>query len=141
MLAAVRRVLRLGIHWARVRKAGSPEPDMRLTACRLLLEVALADGRVTEQERHCIESALSAQFGLGLEGAKGLLAAGTEARTASVDLRELAAGVAGRYSDAQKKVLARLLVGVAASDGCCSRSEDYTVRRICSLLRVDPGLA
>jgi uncharacterized tellurite resistance protein B-like protein len=118
---------------AQVRK------DIRLAACALLLELAHADDDFTEQERKHLESAVRRQFGLQAADAERLLKLAEQERAQAVDLWQFTNLVAENYSMGQKMVLAEIMWGLVYSDGDLAGKEDYMMRKICNLLRLEPG--
>ena len=118
------------------RKARS---DLRLAACALLVELAHADSDFTEDERQHLESAIRRQFGLDEAQAEKLLKLAEEARSEAVDLWQFTNLIAENYSLGQKMVLAEIMWGLVYSDGDLAGKEDYLMRKISNLLRLEPG--
>lgn len=118
---------------------GEAAKDIRLAACALLLELANADDEFTEDERQHLESAVRRQFGLGAAEAEKLLELAQQARDESVDLWQFTNLIAENYSTGQKMVLAEIMWGLVYSDGDLASKEDYLMRKICNLLRLEPG--
>ncbi len=130
------------------RASMSPNPDvepergtqdLRLAACALLLELAYADDEFTADERQHVESAIRRQFGLGHPEAEKLLELAEEARHQAVDLWQFTNLIAENYSLGQKMVLAEIMWGLVYSDGELASKEDALMRKICNLLRLEPG--
>lgn len=120
--------------------AATPEKkDVRLAACALLLELAYADDTFTDQERRHLESAVRRQFGVDQAEAERLLALADEARRQSVDLWQFTSLIAEGYSLGQKMVLAEVMWGLVYADGTLAHHEDYLIRKISNLLRLEPG--
>jgi uncharacterized tellurite resistance protein B-like protein len=113
--------------------------DIRLAACALLLELAHADSDFSEDERVHLESAVRRQFGLAEAEAEKLIALAEEARAEAVDLWQFTNLVAESYSVGQKMVLAEIMWGLVYSDGDLAGKEDYLMRKISNLLRLEPG--
>ncbi|MDE0899732.1 MAG: TerB family tellurite resistance protein [Longimicrobiales bacterium] len=113
--------------------------DIRLAACALLLELANADDEFTDDERQHLESAVRRQFGLGATEAEQLLELAQQAREEAVDLWQFTNLIAENYSTGQKMVLAEIMWGLVYSDGDLANKEDYLMRKICNLLRLEPG--
>jgi uncharacterized tellurite resistance protein B-like protein len=113
--------------------------DMRLAACALLLELAHADGEFTEDERQHLQSAVRRQFGLGAAEASKLLERADLARTDAAHLGHFTSLIAEHYSTDQKTVFAELMRSLAYADGDLAGGEDYLVRKISCLLRLEPG--
>jgi len=123
------------------KEAGAPAAtkDIRLAACALLLELANADDEFTDDERQHLESAIRRQFGLDEAEAEKLLALAQQAREEAVDLWQFTNLIAENYSTGQKMVLAEIMWGLVYSDGDLASKEDYLMRKICNLLRLEPG--
>lgn len=113
--------------------------DIRLAACALLLELAHADDTFGEAERQHLESAVRRQFGLDAPEAERLLELAEEERSQAVDLWQFTNLIAESYSVGQKMVLAEIMWGVVYADGELAGKEDYLMRKICNLLRLEPG--
>ena len=113
--------------------------DIRLAACALLLELAHADSEFTDDERQHLEAAVRRQFGLDATQAEKLLRLAEEAREEAVDLWQFTNLVAENYSLGQKMVLAEIMWGLVYSDGDLANKEDYLMRKIGNLLRLEPG--
>ena len=114
-------------------------PDIRLAACVLLLELAQADDEFTDDERQHLESAIRRQYGLGQAEAEKLIGLAQEARDEAIDLWQFTNLIAENYSLGQKMVLAEIMWGLVYSDGDLAKKEDYLMRKICNLLRLEPG--
>lgn len=113
--------------------------DIRLAACALLLELANADDEFTDDERQHLESAVRRQFGLDATEAGRLLELAQNEREEAVDLWQFTNLIAENYSTGQKMVLAEIMWGLVYSDGDLASKEDYLMRKICNLLRLEPG--
>jgi uncharacterized tellurite resistance protein B-like protein len=113
--------------------------DLRLAACALLVELAYADQEFTDDERQHVEAAIRRQFGLDSAQAEKLLRLAEEARSEAVDLWQFTNLIADNYSLGQKMVLAEIMWGLVYSDGDLAGKEDYLMRKISNLLRLEPG--
>jgi uncharacterized tellurite resistance protein B-like protein len=113
--------------------------DIRLAACALLLEIAHADAEFTEDERQHLESAVRRQFGVGGQEAERLLELAEAERAQAVDLWQFTKLISDNYSTGQKMVLAEIMWGLVYADGEFATKEDYLMRKIFSLLRLEPG--
>lgn len=113
--------------------------DLRLAACALLLELAYADDEFTEEERDHLEGAVRRQFGLDEKQAQELISLAEEQRADAVDLWTFTNLVAEHYSLGQKMVLAEAMWGLVYSDGELASRENYLMRKISGLLRLEPG--
>jgi len=113
--------------------------DIRLAACALLLELAYADDEFSEEEQQHLESAVRRQFGLEEAEAVKLLELAQREREEAVDLWQFTNLIAENYSTGQKMVLAEIMWGLVYADGDLASKEDYLMRKICNLLRLEPG--
>lgn len=113
--------------------------ELRLAACALLLELAYADDEFTPGERSHLEYAIRRQFGLDEAQATQLVALAEEQRSEAVDLWSFTNLIAEHYSLGQKMVLAEAMWGLVFSDGDLASREDYLMRKISGLLRLEPG--
>ncbi len=121
---------------------GNPQahpPDLKLAACALLLELAYADDEFTERERAHLDGAIRRQFGLDQDEACDLVKLAEEQRARAVDLWSFTNLIAEHYSLGQKMVLAEAMWGLVFSDGQLANREDYLMRKISGLLRLEPG--
>lgn len=113
--------------------------DIRLAACALLLELAHADDHFSDQERAHLEAAIRRHIGLDAAEAERLLELAEQARAEAVDLWQFTNLIADSYSLGQKVVLAEVMWGLVYSDGKLASKEDYLMRKISNLLRLEPG--
>jgi len=131
----------------RILRAGQPDPapdapgpsGVQLAACALLLELAHADGEFSDQEREHIEGALHRHFGLDQTTAGELMALAESERSQSVDHFQFTRLIVQHYDLGQKMVLAELMWGVILADGRVGDHEAYLVRKLASLLQLEPG--
>ncbi|MDA0327612.1 MAG: TerB family tellurite resistance protein [Gemmatimonadetes bacterium] len=139
MISAIKRFFSSSMSPAPEADVSVAKKDIRLAACALLLELANADDEFTDDERQHLESAVRRQFGLGAADAERLLELAQEARSEAVDLWQFTNLIAENYSTGQKMVLAEIMWGLVYSDGDLASKEDYLMRKICNLLRLEPG--
>lgn len=119
--------------------ADAPGKDLRLAACALLLELAHADSDFSEEERRHLEAAVRRQFGVDEPEAHELLELAEAERRQAVDLWQFTSLIAESYSVGQKMVLAEIMWGLVYADGKVDKDEDYLMRKIFNLLRLEPG--
>lgn len=139
MLESIKRFFSSSMTPAEDATRDEAKQDIRLAACALLLELAHADTEFTEDEAAHLEAAVRRQFGLGAEEAEKLIQLAEEAREQAVDLWQFTNLIAENYSLGQKMVLAEIMWGLVYSDGELAAKEDYLMRKICNLLRLEPG--
>lgn len=122
----------------------APPPELdehtaRLAACSLLLELAHADEEFTDSEREHLEGTVQRQFGLDADEAAELLAEAHREREGAVDLFQFTRHIDRHFTLAQKMVLAEAMWGLVYADGALERREDYLIRKISNLLRLEQG--
>ncbi len=139
MLESIKKFFRSSMSPPAKTEPRQSRKDIRLAACALLLELAHADDEFTEDERQHLESAVRRQFGLDAPEAEKLLELAEEERRQAVDLWQFTNLIAESYSIGQKMVLAEVMWGVVYADGDLASKEDYLMRKISNLLRLEPG--
>ena len=139
MLSAIKKFFASSMKPADEADPQLESKDLRLAACALLLELANADEEFGEEERLHLESAVRRQFGLDASEAERLLELAQQARDEAVDLWQFTNLIAENYSMGQKMVLAEIMWGLVYSDGELAHKEDYLMRKISNLLRIEPG--
>ncbi len=139
MLSAIKNFFSSSMSPAPQADPAEASKDIRLAACALLLELAHADREFTDDERQHLESAVRRQFGLDDAEAAKLLELAQREREEAVDLWQFTNLIAENYSTGQKMVLAEIMWGLVYSDGDLASKEDYLMRKICNLLRLEPG--
>jgi len=115
------------------------EPDVRLAACALLIEIAHADDEFTEDESQHLVSAIRRQYGLDAGDAERLIELAEGARRDAVDLWQFTKLIKRNYSLGQKMVLVEVMWGLVYADGELSSHEESLMRRVCHLLDLAPG--
>jgi uncharacterized tellurite resistance protein B-like protein len=143
VLEAIRR-------FVRERLAG-PEPPsapgkesaspsrLQLAACALLLELAHADDEFSPAERQHIDSTLKRHFGLDEATAAELIRLAEAERGQALDHFQFTRLVAAEYDLSQKMVLAEVMWGVILADGRLSDHETHLVRKMASLMQLEPA--
>jgi uncharacterized tellurite resistance protein B-like protein len=139
MLEAIKNFFRSSMTPPAKAEPTATRKDIRLAACALMMELAHADDEFTDEERKHLESAVQRQFGLDGPETQKLLALAEQERAQAVDLWQFTNLIAENYSVGQKMVLAEIMWGLAYADGKLGGREDYLMRKICNLLRLEPG--
>ncbi len=139
MLESIRSFFRSSMNPSPEADPAQAQKDLRLAACALLLELAHADSEFSGDERQHLEAAVRRQFGLDEAEAQRLLELAEQERREAVDLWQFTNLIAQSYSTGQKTVLAEIMWGLVYSDGDLASKEDYLMRKICNLLRLEPG--
>ena len=115
-----------------------PRP-VELAACALLLELAHSDGEFSEEERRHIEQTLVRHFGLDKTTSTELLQLAEAERSQSLDHYQFTRLIAQEYDLGQKMVLAEVMWGVILADGRLSDHETHLVRKLSSLMQLEPA--
>ena len=123
--------------------ASDPDPDqhsrVQLAACALLLELAHADDEFSVEERAHIESTLARHFGLQHTEVAELMALAEVERSQSLDHFQFTRLIASEYDLGQKMVLAEVMWGMILADGKLSDHETHLLRKMASLMQIEPG--
>jgi uncharacterized tellurite resistance protein B-like protein len=140
MLDAIRRFVRERVGPEEPAASGSEPPSrVQLAACALLLELAHADNEFTAEEQRHIEGTLQRHFGLDQAAGAELIRLAESARSEALDHFQFTRLVAAEYSLAQKMVLAEVMWGVILADGRLSDHETHLVRKMASLMQLEPA--
>ncbi len=143
MLEAIRQFVRERLtgpeHQAAATPASGSLSRVQLAACALLLELAHADDEFSLEEQQHIESTLRRHFGLDDATAAELLRLAETERAQALDHFQFTRLVAAEYDLGQKMVLAEVMWGVILADGRLSDHETHLVRKMASLMQLEPG--
>ena len=143
MLEAIRRFVRerlIGTDESSASgKVLAPHSRVQLAACALLLELAHADNEFSAEELRHIESTVARHFGLDDAAVAELLELAEAERAHSLDHFQFTRLVAAEYDLAQKMVLAEVMWGVILADGRLTDHETHLVRKMASLMQLEPA--
>lgn len=142
MLDAIRRFVSERLVQQPNAMAGSDAPGPRpveLAACAMLLELAHSDGEFSEEERQHIERTLVRHFGLDSATGVELVRLAEAERTHSLDHFQFTRLIAQEYDLGQKMLLAETMWGVILADGRLSDHETHLVRKLASLMQLEPA--
>jgi uncharacterized tellurite resistance protein B-like protein len=143
MLEAIRRFVSerlIGASDVRADVAAKAGPSrVQLAACALLLELAHADGEFTAEERQHIERTLVRHFGIDEATGVELLRLAEAERAQSLDHFQFTRLIAAEYDLGQKMLLAEVMWGVILADGRLSDHEAHLVRKLASLMKLEPA--
>ncbi|MCI0434214.1 MAG: TerB family tellurite resistance protein [Gemmatimonadetes bacterium] len=112
---------------------------VHIAACALLLELAWADDEFSNAEREHIEAVVRRHLGLDDEAARMLLDLADEERRNARDVYQFTSLIRDSYDLGQKTLLAEIMWGVILADGQIQRHEGRVLRKIASLLDLEPG--
>ena len=142
MLDAIRRFVSERIVGPDETSAAEGAPAhsrVQLAACALLLELAHADNEFSAEERRHIENTVARHFGLDDASVAELIRLAEAERAESLDHFQFTRLVASEYDLAQKMVLAEVMWGVILADGRLSDHETHLVRKMASLMQLEPA--
>lgn len=143
MLDAIRRFVSERLVGASDTPSSSAAPGgpsrVQLAACALLLELAHADGEFSLEERRHIERTLARHFGLDEATAGDLMPLAEAERAQSLDHFQFTRLIAEEYDLGQKMVLAEVMWGVILADRHLSDHETHLVRKLASLMQLEPA--
>jgi uncharacterized tellurite resistance protein B-like protein len=120
--------------------AGEPAPSrVEVAACALLLELAHADGEFSPEERQHLESSLVQRLGLDRATGVELIRLAEAERAESVDHFQFTRLIAAEYDLSEKLRLAEVMWGVILADGRLTDHEAHLVRKMASLMELEPA--
>jgi uncharacterized tellurite resistance protein B-like protein len=119
--------------------SGTGPSRVQLAACALLLELAHADGEFSAAEQEHIERTLVRHFGLDEATSQELLRLAEAERAQSLDHFQFTRLIAAEYDLPRKMALAEIMWGVILADGKLSDHETHLVRKLASLMQLEPG--
>ena len=140
LLDMIRRFVaeRLSADSAPAASSAGPTP-VQLAACALLLELGHADGEFSAEEQQHLRHALTERFGLEASAGAELLRLSEAARAESLDHFQFTRLIAAEYDQARKIELATVMWGVILADGRLTDHETHLVRKMASLMQLDPS--
>jgi uncharacterized tellurite resistance protein B-like protein len=119
---------------SKTEKAGVIE--LSLAVCVLLLEIARADEKFTEDERLHIFQTIQQRYHLSEEETSELIDTATEIRDESIDLWQFTNRVNQSYSQDRRREIMEELWRVIYADGTLNKHEDYLVRQFSKLFKL-----
>jgi uncharacterized tellurite resistance protein B-like protein len=141
ILESIRRFVadRLGGAEAGPTAASGGPTRVQLAACALLLELAYADGEFSPEEQAHLRRALGRQFGLDEATGDELLRLAEAERAQSLDHFQFTRLIVADYDLPRRMELATIMWGVILADGHLSDHETHLVRKMASLMQLDPA--
>jgi len=114
----------------------SPEHDIRVATCALLVELARIDEKFTQEEMEAIMTILKEKYGLTGEHADALMAEAEKELEESVDLWQFARLINENYTNDEKIEIIETLWRVVYVDGKMDQYEHYLMNKMKNLLRL-----
>jgi uncharacterized tellurite resistance protein B-like protein len=112
------------------------EHALELCAAVLMLEIALADSDMDDEERAVIEKAINYHFHLDEEETSSLMELAHNEVKLAVSLHDFTRIVNNSLSRDEKTTVIELLWRVAVADNVIDKYEEYFIRKISDLLYV-----
>ncbi len=112
---------------------------VHIAACALMLELAHADDDFSDAEREHIDAVVQRHLGLESDAARLLMELAEEERQNARDVYQFTSLIRDSYDLGQKTLLAEIMWGVILADGQIQRHEGRVLRKIASLLDLEPG--
>ena len=111
--------------------------DINLATCALLIELANADGKFSQQEKNNIVSVFKTKYSIPDEDIDELIKSSEEALKNSIDIWQFTNRINQNYTLDEKLRVIETVWEVAYSDGKLDQHEDYLAHKIASLLRLN----
>ncbi len=139
MLDTIRRFIGESVAGTPGEQSRDHRNDVRLAACALLVELACADGAFSAPEQQRISEILQRHFAVAADGASALMLEAAAANHDAVDHFVFTRPVVKDYDLSQRIVLAELMWQVVLADGELAGHESYLMRKLASLLQLEPA--
>lgn len=110
--------------------------DKQIAAAALLVEAALSDTGIDDDERTAIKTALKRHFDLSDTETDALIALGTDHQSNAIELHRFTRTIKDAFDHEERIILIEMLWEVVLADGVLHHYEDQLLRRIAGLLYV-----
>ena len=114
----------------------NPDHTLELCSAVLMLEIALADSELGDDEKQLIEEFITYHFNLDDKEALALIKQAEREVDHAVSLHDFTRTVNETLSPEEKAVMIELLWRVANADNVIDKYEEYFIRKIADLLYV-----
>jgi len=118
-------------------RSGSPERELQIATCALLLEIAHADNEFSPAEERKIEQLMREHFTLTEEAFTEIAKLSEKKRKGSIDLWHFAKTIKEQYSYRQKEKIIEMLWAVIYTDDVLDAHEDYLVHKLATVLNLN----
>ncbi len=115
----------------------SPEKELQIATCALLLEIAHTDGEFLPEEERKIEAIMREHFSLSEEAFRDIKKLSETQRKGSIDLWHFAKTIKEHYSYPQREKIVEMLWSVIYTDDTLDAHEDYLVHKLATVLHLD----
>lgn len=120
-------------------RSGDARRDIRVATCALFIEMAEVDGEFSEEEQERIVAILKQEYDLTDEAAAELRKAAREQLAGSLDIWQFTNLINENYTEDEKTDVMRLVWRIVYADGKLDAHEDYLVKKMAKLLRLNHG--
>lgn len=111
-------------------------PDHQLASIALLVEIAMADGQLDDDERDSLAAAIEKSHGLSGAELNTLLSNATQQQKSAISLFEFTRVINDEFSNAEKCELVADMWRVAYADGHLDKYEESMIRKLSELIYV-----
>lgn len=111
-------------------------PSHQLAGIALLVEVAMADGHLDDQERTALTAALEKSHSLSAREVEHLVQQAESQQNQATSLYEFTRVINDEFSAQQKYDLVLAMWAVAYADGNVDKYEEHTIRKLADLIHV-----
>jgi uncharacterized tellurite resistance protein B-like protein len=118
-------------------RSGSPDRELQIATCALLLEIAHADNEFSPAEEQKIGQLMRAHFALPQEAFLEIKKLAEKKRKGSIDLWHFAKTIKEQYSYGQKEKIIEMLWAVIYTDDVLDAHEDYLVHKLATVLNLN----
>lgn len=119
--------------------SSSPDRELQIATCALLLEIAYADREFSSEEERKIKQLMRGHFNLTEEAFLEIQKLSEEKRRGSIDLWQFAATIKEQYSYEEKAKIIEMVWEVIYTDDSLHAHEDYLVHKLATVLNIDHG--
>ena len=137
MLNIFKELLKKGGADSDKEKDHSPEKELQVATCALLLEMAHADDEFAPEEEKQIEDLMRSHFDLPQETFNEIKELSDKQRAESIDLWHFAKIIKDNYSVAEKEKVIEMIWTVVYADNNLDDHEDYLVHQLAQILNLE----
>lgn len=137
MINIFKDLLKKGKSGSDSEKGYSPEKELQVATCALLLEMAHADDEFAPEEEKQIEDLMRSHFDLSREMFNEIKELSDKQRAESIDLWHFAKIIKDNYSVAEKEKVIEMIWTVVYADNNLDGHEDYLVHQLAKILNLE----
>lgn len=113
--------------------------DLELSAAVLMIEIALADSSIENNELEAIKNILERHFNMSADESENLIELGKHETDHATSLFNYTRTLNEKLSAGEKTKIVEMLWRVAAADAVIDKYEEYYIRKVADLLYVPHG--